>query len=70
MNLIRVLNALGIMITLVGAGKMYSEAMADQEATINDICNMVKTTNKQARFNARIVIVGAGLQLLAALLDS
>lgn len=60
---------MGIMITLIGAGKMYSEAMLDRPATAHDIENIVNIINKQARFNARIVIVGAGLQLLAALLD-
>jgi hypothetical protein len=69
MNLIRVLNVLGITITLIGASKMYSEAMADREATNDDVSNIIKIINKQTRFNARIVIFGAVLQLLAALLD-
>ena len=77
MNLIRAVNAIGIMITLIGASRMYLEAsqmyakaVADQEAPIDELGNIFKIINKQALSNARIVIVGAGLQLLAALLDS
>jgi hypothetical protein len=70
MNLIRVLNVLGITITLIGAAKMYSEAMIDRETTLYDMANILAIINKQARSNSRIVIFGAVLQLLAALLDS
>ena len=70
MNLIRVLNVLGITITLIGAGKMYSDAMPDRDATFADLSNIIKIINKQSRFNAQIVILGAVLQLVAALLDS
>ena len=70
MNLIRMLNVLGITITLIGASKMYSEAMADRDATFSDVGNIIRIINKQARLNAKIVIFGAILQLLAALLDS
>ena len=69
MDVIRALNALGIAITLIGAGKMYSEARRDHEATNADLDNITKIINGSARFNARIVIIGAVLQLIAALLD-
>ena len=69
MDVIRALNALGIAITLIGASKMYSDARLDHEATNADLDNIIKIINGSARFNARIVIIGAVLQLIAALLD-
>jgi hypothetical protein len=70
MDVVRVLNISGITITLIGAGRMYSEAMADHDASITEVGNIIRIINKRARSNARIVIFGAVLQLIAAFLSS
>jgi hypothetical protein len=74
MNLVRFLNAAGILLSLFGGITMLSNATRgkidyfwkDPDTTWGDVYSL----NKTARNNAIIVIVGGILQLIAALLDS
>jgi hypothetical protein len=64
-NLIRLLNATGIICTVVGAVVMLWNAR-NPETTVLDICNL----NKYTRQAAGLVLFGAILQMIAVFLDS